>query len=105
MTDWLISIYFSMIGGMLALTALGLVIAAIMPGTDRWNRRFFTGLFATLMLCMTALLIDCLVWENPGMASVERIAVFFEYLFLSLPMPMFTAYLLHTCGERWRSSR
>ena len=35
MTDWLVSIYFSMIGGMLALTALGLVIAAIMPGIDR----------------------------------------------------------------------
>ena len=104
MTDWLVSIYFSMIGGMLALTALGLVIAAIMPGTDRWNRRFFTGLFATLMLCMTALLIDCLVWEKPDMATAERIAVYFEYFLLSLQIPMFTAFLLHTCGERWQRS-
>ena len=104
MTDWLVSIYFSMIGGMLALTALGLVIAAIMPGTDRWNRRFFTGLFATLMLCMTALLIDCLVWEKPDMATADKIAVYFEYFLLSLQIPMFTAFLLHTCGERWQRS-
>ena len=104
MNDWLVSIYFSMVGGMLALTALGLVIAAIMPGTDRWNRRFFTGLFATLMLCMTALLIDCLVWEKPDMATAEKIAVYFEYFLLSLQIPMFTAFLLHTCGERWQRS-
>ena len=104
MNDWLVSIYFSMVGGMLALTALGLVIAAIMPGTDRWNRRFFTGLFATLMLCMAALLIDCLVWEKPDMATAEKIAVYFEYFLLSLQIPMFTALLLHTCGERWQRS-
>ena len=105
MIDWLTLIAFSLIGAMLALTALGLGIAAMMPGTDRWNRRFFMSLFATIMLLVVSLLIDCLVWENPGMATAERIAVCFEYLFLSLPMPMFTAYLLHTCGERWQSSR
>jgi len=105
MTDWLTLIAFSLIGAMLALTALGLGIAAIMPGTDRWNRRFFMSLFATIMLLMVSLLIDCLVWEDPGLATAEKIAVYFEFLFLSLPMPMFTAYMLHTCGERWQESR
>lgn len=105
MMDWFTLLAFSLIGAMLALTTLGLGIAAIMPGTDRWNRRFFMSLFATVMLLMVALLTDCLVWDNPGMATAEKIAIFFEYLFLSLPMPMFTAYLLHTCGERWQGSR
>ena len=105
MTDWFTLLAFGLIGAMLALTALGLGIAAIMPGTDRWNRRFFMSLFATVMLLMVSLLVDCLVGENPGMATAERITVYFEYLFLSLPMPMFTAYLLHTCGERWQGSR
>ena len=105
MTDWFTLLAFGLIGAMLTLTALGLGIAAIMPGTDRWNRRFFMSLFATVMLLMVSLLIDCLVGENPGMATAEKIAVYFEYLFLSLPMPMFTAYLLHTCGERWQGSR
>ena len=105
MNDWLVLIAFCLIGAMLALTALGLGISAIMPGTDRWNRRFFMSLFATIMLLMVSLLIDCLVWEDPGLATAEKIAVYFEFLFLSLPMPMFTAYLLRTCGERWQSSR
>jgi sensor histidine kinase YesM len=63
------------------------------------------SLFATVMLLMVSLLIDCLVWDNPGMATAERIAVYFEFLFLSLPIPMFTAYLLHTCRERWQGSK
>ena len=105
MIDWLTLTAFILIGAMLALTVLGLVIAAIMPGTDRWNRRFFMSLFATVMLLMVSLLIDCLVWDKPGMATAERIAVYFEFLFLSLPMPMFTAYLLRTCGERWQGSK
>ena len=104
MMDWFTLLAFSLIGAMLALTTLGLGIAAITPGTDRWNRRFFMSLFATVMLLMVSLLIDCLVGENPGMATAEIIAIYFEYLFLSLPMPMFTAYLLHTCGERWQRS-
>jgi hypothetical protein len=56
------------------------------------------------MLCMTALLIDCLVWEKPDMATADKIAVYFEYFLLSLQIPMFTAFLLHTCGERWQRS-
>ena len=105
MIDWMVMIYFTMSGAMLALAATGLVIAAVMPGADRWNRRFFMGLFATIMLCMASLLIDCLVWENPNMTTVSRIAIYFEYFLLSLPLPMFTAFLLYTSGERWQSSR
>ena len=105
MTDWFTLLAFALIGAMLALTALGLGIAAIMPGTDRWNRRFFMSLFATVMLLMVSLLVDSLVWNNPGMATAEKIAIYFEYLFLSLLMPIFTAYLLHTCGERWQENK
>jgi hypothetical protein len=105
MTDWLTLIAFGLIGAMLTLTALGMGVAAIMPGTEQWNRRFFMSLFATIMLLIVSGLIDCLVWENPDMATVERIATYFEYLLISLPIPMFTAYLLRTCGERWQGSR
>ena len=105
MTDWWNLLVYGLLGAMLALTTLGLGIAAIMPGAERWNRRFFISLFATILLLMVAFLIDCLVWNDPGMATVEKIAVYFEFLFLSLPMPMFTAYLLHTCGERWQGNR
>ena len=104
MTDWLTLLAFGLIGAMFTLTALGLGVAAIMPSTNRWNRRFFISLFATIMLLILSVLVDSLVWENPTMAAAEKIAAFFEYLLFSLPMPMFTIYLLKTCGERWQTS-
>ncbi len=57
---------------MLTLTALGLVIAAIMPGTNRWNKRFFIFLFATTMLLMATALFELLVYKNPYMAMEEN---------------------------------
>ena len=105
MTNWTDMLGCGLIGAMLALTAMGLVIAAVMPGADRWNRRFFMSLFATNMLCMASTLIDYLTWQNPSMATAAKISIYFECLFISLPMPMFTAYLLHTSGERWQRSR
>ena len=104
MNDWLDLLNFGLNSAMLALTALGVGGAAIMPGTDRWNRRFFMSLFASIMLCLAAAHLDVLVYKNPSLATAEKIAAYFEYLFLPLPMPIFTAYLLHTCGERWQRS-
>ena len=89
---------------MLTFTATGFGIAAIMPGINFGSRRFFMSLFAILTLCMVAAGTDSLVWENPSMATPEKIAIYFEYLLLTLPMPMFTAYLSHTCGEKIESS-
>lgn len=104
MTDWFYLFGLGLNSAMLILTALGLGIAAIMPSTDRPSRRFFVSLFATLLLCMAVALVDLLVYKNPSMATAERIAVYFEYLLISLPMPMFTAYLLRTCGENCRKN-
>ncbi|MBQ9364630.1 MAG: histidine kinase [Schwartzia sp.] len=104
MINWLEMISFTLGGIMLALTALGIGIAAIMPGTERWNRRFFMILFATIMLLIVSAFVDAVVWDNPGMAMIEKTATYFEYLLIALPMPMFTAYLLRTCGERWQGS-
>ena len=104
MTNWLDILSFLLAGAMLTLTALGIAVSAIMPGIERWNRRFFMSLFATVILLIVAGLVDALVWNHPSMATAERIASYFEYLFISLPMPMFTAFLLNTCGEDWRKS-
>lgn len=114
MTDWedLFSLFLG--GAMLSLTALGMGVAAIMPGTERWDRRFFMSLFATVILLAAAGFIDLFVWNKPDMATAEKIATYFECLLFSLPMPMFTAYLLHTseahgragadAGEKWQRS-
>lgn len=89
---------------MLTLTVLGLGISVFMPGMNRWNRRFFTALFTVLLLLMGAFLVDLIVYEFRDMALAEQIDVYFQYLLVSLPMPMFTGYLLHLCGEDLRKS-
>ena len=89
---------------MLTLAALGLSVAAVMPGIERWNRRFYMSLFSAVMLLIVSAFAVLPVWENPSMATENRIAIYFEYLFISLPLPMFTAYLLHTTGESWQRS-
>ena len=89
---------------MLTLTALGLGVSVFMPGMNRWNRRFFTALFTVLLLLMGAFLVDLIVYEFRDMALAEQIDVYFQYLLVSLPMPMFTGYLLHLCGEDLRKS-
>ena len=89
---------------MLVLTLLTLWVAVIMPGTNRWNKNFFVALFAIFVLCMISFFVDLLIYTNPNMATAERITAYFEYLLPSIPMPMFTIYLLRTCGEDWRKS-
>ena len=105
MTDWfeLLFCYLLCIA-MLTLTAVGLCVAIVMPGMSRWNRRFFTALFTVLLLLMGAFLVDLIVYEFHDMALAEQIDVYFQYLLVSLPMPMFTGYLLHLCGEDLRKS-
>ncbi|MBQ3441915.1 MAG: histidine kinase [Selenomonadaceae bacterium] len=97
-------IYFFVCGAVLVLTMLTLWIAVIMPSPNQWNKRFFITLFAIFVLCMFALFVDLLIYTDPSMAVAERITAYFEYLLLSIPMPMFTAYLLRTCGEDRRES-
>ncbi|MBR2216673.1 MAG: histidine kinase [Selenomonadaceae bacterium] len=109
MNNWEDTIYIFLAGAMMAFTAVGFSVATIMPDIERWNRRFFMSLFSVIMLLMVAALADLLVWENPGMILAEKIATYFEYLFISLPLPMFTAYLLHSCdgkaGEKWQRNK
>ena len=53
---------------------------------------------------MGAFLVDLIVYEYPDMALAEQIVVYFQYLLVSLSMPMFTGYLLHFCREDLRKS-
>ena len=102
--DWFELFCYLLCSAMLTLTAVGLCVAVVMPGMSRWNRRFFTALFTVLLFLMGAFLVDLIVYEFPDMALAEQIVVYFQYLLVSLPMLMFTGYLLHFCGEDLRKS-
>ena len=97
-------IYFFTCGAVLVLTVLTLWVAVVIPNPNQWNKRFFVTLFTVFVLCMISLFVDLLIYNDSSMATVDRITIFFQYLLLSIPMPMFTVYLLRTCGEDRRTS-
>ena len=105
MTDWTTVFYFSIIGAAFLLAVMGLFFAVIIPGIDRWSRRFFLSYYFVFMLCCVAALVDTVL----TFYSVRWSALFYlqslETLLLALPVPMLTVYLLHCCGEDLRSSR
>ena len=104
MNVWIERIEFFLCGAMLLLMVLGLSNAVIMPGIDRWNKRFFVVFFATLVLCVGACFADSIVYRDPDMALAESVATFFEYLLAALLMPMLTVYLVHCRGEDLKGS-
>ena len=91
-------------GVLLTMAAMGLGVTFVMPSPDRWNRRFFIALFTSLALCISSMAADLVVYDDPSMAIAERILCFLEYFSITAPMPLFTVYLLHCCGEEWRKS-
>ncbi len=92
-------------GAALMLCSMGLWFIAIIPGIDRWSKRFFRILFIVLTLLALCGFIEMILirysFPNPALYFI----LILESLFLSLPMPMMTAYLLHHCGEHIRKSR
>ena len=98
-------LYFFLSGAVLVLSVLIFWIAVIIPGMNQWNKRFFVTLFAIFVLYTISAFVDFMVYGDPSLALSEKIAAYFEYLLISIPMPMFTAYLLRTCGEDWLKNK
>lgn len=96
--------YFFVCGAVLVSNVMTFWISSLIPGMNQWNKRFFVILFADSVLYMIFAFVDLLVYTDSSMALAKKIVAYFEYLLISIPMPMFTAYLLHTCGEDWQKS-
>ena len=105
MSHWSEVFYFSIISAALLLSMVGLWFTAVMPGIDRWGKRFFLRYFIVLMVCCFSGFIELILSHYPVPGAAISIVVFIELLSLSLPLPMLTAYMLHACGENTRSSR
>ena len=104
MSDWQSLLYCGLSGMMTMLVALGMGATAILPGIDRWSKRFFISFFAVLLLCVIVGLGDGMVAGKPGLVAWGRAVIFLEYLLISSLIPMQAFYLLHCCGEDWRRS-
>ncbi len=104
MTNWFDIVYYSISGAMLVMMALGIVFSAFMPALDRWSRHYFITFFLFLLLYVVVLFIDMIIYNNPDMATAQKVVIIFEYLFFSVQMPMPMPFLLHCCGENQKSS-
>ena len=105
MTDWSVVFGFSIFSAALLLSVMGLWFTAIMPGFDRWTRRFFTGYFTVSILSCLSCLAEVILRNFPAPGAALYFVAILESLLLSLPLPMLTAYLLHYCGEKMRRNR
>ncbi len=104
MNNWLDFFYSFILGAALLLAVLGVWFTAIMPGLDRWNRRFFRSYFIILTACCVFATMEMALPLYPFPYAAFLILLYLECLFLSLPMPMLTVYLLHSCGDRLHES-
>ena len=105
MNSWTDSFYFFIFGVTLLMSIMGLWFTAIIPGIDRWSKRFFMSYFFIFILCCIASLMETFVFFHPVPAAALYSILIFECLVLSMPMAMLTVYLLHCCGEDLRSAR
>jgi len=104
MNDWTGPFYLLITGMALGLSALGLGAAAIMPGLDRWSKRFFIAFFVALALLSAASLFEILIYGKPDFRNLEIVVSYVGSLLYIMPIPMLTVYLLHCCGEDLRKS-
>ena len=97
-------VYTFVCGAMLMLSVLGLESAVVSPSLDRWGKRFFIAYFAVLVLGSTTFFFEFIVYMYPALMPLEVVSYYFDSLLSVIPFPMLAVYLLHCCGEDWRTS-
>ena len=98
-------LYTYLSGAALLLSMMGLWFTVIIPGIDRWSRRFFLSYFLIFMLCCLSGFLEMVFQSYIVPDTVFVFLLFLENLLISLPMPLLTVYLLHYCCENMRSSK
>lgn len=105
MSSWLDIFFFSIFGAALLLCVMGVWFTAIIPGLDRWSKRFFLCYFISFMLCCLSSMLEVIPLYFPISSATFYFILTVESLFLSLPIPMLTVYLLHCRRESMRESK
>ncbi|MBQ9613118.1 MAG: hypothetical protein IJV14_11130, partial [Lachnospiraceae bacterium] len=105
MIGWSNYLWFSIISSALMLSMIVIWFSTVIPGMDRWNRLFFRSYFFAFILCCLSSLTEMAFYHYHAPGGAIYTVMIVESLFLSLPLPMLTVYLLHYCGENILHSR
>jgi two-component sensor histidine kinase len=103
--NWIDFFYFFLLGAALLLSVLGVGFTVIMPGMERWSKRFFRDYFLVLMGCCLSGFDEMVLALFSAPMAVLWLMLLVESVLLALPLIMLTGFLLHCCGEDLRSSR
>ena len=101
---WLDLLGFSFAGAMIVMMALGIVLSAIIPTLDKWNKRYFITLFSLLLLCAVTCFLALVFWYDPTKAVAAKVVYVFEDISMSTVVFMPTILLLHSCGDSFERS-
>ena len=91
-------------GATLLLMGMGLCFAFIMPGIDRWSKRFFMTFFGLLFFNSCLSLVEAIYYGVPGLERVMIAVNFWMSLISVIPLPMMTLFLLRCSGESRQKS-
>ena len=105
MNGWIESFAHFIYGASLLLSVLGVWFTIVIPGIDRWSRRFFRIYFIIFMLSCLSGIVDMAFQYYIVPRALYYCVLILETLLLSLPFPMMTVYLLHCCSENMRRSK
>ncbi|MBR1762403.1 MAG: histidine kinase [Eubacterium sp.] len=106
MSSWVVPFYFFILGAALLLTVMGLWFTAIMSVIDRWSKRLFVAYFSSMFVCEIVSLVDIMiVYSYRSINTLLMVMAFIETLFLSLPLPLLTAYIIHRRGDNLKKSK
>ena len=103
--EWIDIFCIFICGVALFLSIMALWFTAVIPGIDRWSRRFFIDYFAVLLLCCLSGLAEMAFQYFHVPRGAMYFILLLESLLLSLPLPMLTVYLLHCCEENIPAGR
>ncbi len=105
MNGLMMQVSFIIVGAALMLALLGLGVAVIMPGIDRWSKLFFEVYFLALALYISLSLTEEIGYIRTELFFAQKVIIYLETLVASLLMPLMMVYLLRCCGGNWRHSK
>ena len=101
--EWYYITVYSIAGAFILLTILGIVFSLVVPIFDKWNKRYLITLFSFQLLCMATCFLDIIIYDNPKMATLEKINIFLEFLSLISIAVMPSVFLSHYAGEKLKN--
>ena len=105
MTDLVTTSSLIVVGILLTSATMGIVAASIMPGIDRWSKRFFQLVFYSVAFGIVCTVSELFFFQKPDFVWAQKAIWVIESVLESIPMISLTLYLLHYSGESWRQSR